>query len=340
MRIQPVTLAWTLAAGFLALAVLGFLPNPVVGSTALFVTNTGHDLLHLITGVGFATVAALGPRASTRFMLAAGAFGTLVAAYGFIALGGASEGNLLGVIHINALDNFLHAGFAAVISAAGYLSYKAKEWSAAPAVVTSAVLLLVGTVVVTGLGANAEVTVEAAQPMTQRYVTFTDEHRLVRPDGYRRWVYVGAPLTPNDLNPPEAPFPEFHNVYIDPASYEYYSQTGTFPDGTTLVKELVSVGSKKAVSGNGYFMGDFIGLETAVKSSEHFPDEPGNWAYFSFGHAYPLADTAEAFDRATCSSCHQTAADDDFVFTQYYPILRAGREARPTSTGTVSTDGQ
>ena len=125
MRIQPVTLAWTLAAGFLALAVLGFLPNPVVGSTALFVTNTGHDLLHLITGVGFATVAALGPRASTRFMLAAAAFGTLVAAYGFIAVGGASEGYLLGVIHINALDNFLHAGFGAVISAAGYLSYKA-----------------------------------------------------------------------------------------------------------------------------------------------------------------------------------------------------------------------
>lgn len=79
------------------------------------------------------------------------------------------------------------------------------------------------------------------------------------------------PLTPNDLNPPEAAFPEFHSVYIDPVSYEHYRQTGTFQDGTTLIKELVSVGSKQAVSGNGYFMGEFVGLEAAVKSASTFP---------------------------------------------------------------------
>ena len=39
----------------------------------------------------------------------------------------ATERYLLGVIHINALDNFLHAGFGAVISAAGYLSYKTEK---------------------------------------------------------------------------------------------------------------------------------------------------------------------------------------------------------------------
>ena len=113
---------------------------------------------------------------------------------------------------------------------------------------------------------------------------FTAEGDLVRPEGYREWVYVGTPLTPNDMNNGAAPFPEFHNVYIDPDSWKHYSQTGEFPEGTTLVKELVSVGSKQAVSGAGYFMGDFIGLEAAIKSKERFPDEPGYWAYFSFGH--------------------------------------------------------
>ena len=58
--------------------------------------------------------------------------------------------------------------------------------------------------------------------------------------------------------------------------------TGEFREGTIIMKELVSVGSKTAVSGNGYFQGDFIGLEATIKSKKHFPDEPGNWAYYSF----------------------------------------------------------
>jgi hypothetical protein len=33
-------------------------------------------------------------------------------------------------------------------------------------------------------------------------------------------VFVGSPLTPNALNGGKANFPEFHNVYIEPGSYE------------------------------------------------------------------------------------------------------------------------
>ena len=43
---------------------------------------------------------------------------------------------------------------------------------------------------------------------------FNEKGELVRPDvSYREWVYIGTPLTPNDLNPPEAPFPDFHKGY-------------------------------------------------------------------------------------------------------------------------------
>lgn len=161
------------------------------------------------------------------------------------------------------------------------------------------------------------------RPDSISYFTIGDDGKLIRPKGYRTWVYIGTPLTPNELNPPEAPFPEFHNVYIDPTSWDHYESTGTFRDGTIIIKELVSVGSKAAVSGIGYFMGEFVGLEATIKSSELFPDEPGNWAYFSFGHAYPLADSAEAFPTAACNACHAASAAQDFVFTQYYPVLRA-----------------
>ena len=148
--------------------------------------------------------------------------------------------------------------------------------------------------------------------------------KLERPVGYREWIYVGTPLTPHDLNPPEAPFPEFHAVYIDPVSWGIYKKTGKFRDGTVMVKELVLSGPPQvAVSGKGYFMGEFTGLEVAIKSKENFAGQPGNWAYFSFGHKYPLAKSAAAFPAGACNACHAVSAKDDFVFTQYYPVLRA-----------------
>lgn len=156
---------------------------------------------------------------------------------------------------------------------------------------------------------------------------FDSDGSLVRPRGYRTWVYVGAPLTPNDMNGGQAPFPEFHSVYVDPASFEAYKRTGEWRDGTVFLKELIDVGSKAATSGQGYFMGEFIGLEAAVKSADRFPDEPGNWAYFRFTdeEGGPVHARASALPRSACSACHQGSAQDDFVFTQYYPVLRAAK---------------
>lgn len=158
---------------------------------------------------------------------------------------------------------------------------------------------------------------------------------LVRPEGYREWVFVGEPVTPNALNGGKAPFPEFHSVYIDPGSYAAYRETGEFPDGTILIKELSAVGATQAVSGKGFFMGDYIGLEATIKSAEHFPDEPGNWAYFSFTNPAggPLSKTAEPFATKDCNACHQNSAAEDFVFTQYYPVLRAAKDEERAEPG-------
>jgi hypothetical protein len=88
-----------------------------------------------------------------------------------------------------------------------------------------------------------------------------------------------------------------------------------YREGTILMKELVSVGSKAAVSGNGYFQGDFIGLEATIKSKKHFPDEPGNWAYYSFStpDLKTLATEAKAFSAESCNGCHAGAASVIFV---------------------------
>ncbi len=158
---------------------------------------------------------------------------------------------------------------------------------------------------------------------------------LQRPTGYREWVYVGTPVTPNDMNNGKAAFPEHHNVYIDPESWSHWKETGRFRDGTILIKELVSNGSKAAVSGAGYFQGEFIGLEATIKSKELFPKDPGNWGYYSFSgkNHKTLSATAKAFPAAACNSCHLVSAADDFVFTQYYPVLSAGKGAGKKATG-------
>ena len=119
-------------------------------------------------------------------------------------------------------------------------------------------------------------------------VEFTSGGKAKQPVGFRKWVSIGSVVTPNDMNDGEASFPEFHNVYMDPESFAYAEQHGKYRDGTVIVKELLAVGSKVQSSGNGYFQGEFTGLEMSIKDSKRFPDEPGNWAYFSFGHKYPL----------------------------------------------------
>ena len=156
---------------------------------------------------------------------------------------------------------------------------------------------------------------------------------------WRRWVYVGSPLTPNALNGGEAPFPEFHNVYVEPSAFNHFEKTGEWANGTQIAKELTTVragddcdpatGACFEVSGNGYFEGEFSGLELTIKDTVRFADEPGGWVYYSFGHKpEPYNKTAEAFPAASCNSCHAASADTDFVFTQFYPVLRAAMPAK------------
>ena len=192
---------------------------------------------------------------------------------------------------------------------------------------TAIVAFLVGIAGLSYMLATAVAPTVAAVPVgSAALVEFTADGKLKQPVGYREWVFVGSPLTPNDLNGDKANFPEFHAVYIDPESFAQYRKTGEFRDGTVIVKELSSVGSKKAASGNGYFQGDITGLDTTIKDSKRFKDEPGSWAYFSFGHKYPLKKEAAKNPTSACNQCHQKNAKQDWVFTQYYPVLRAAAQ--------------
>lgn len=166
---------------------------------------------------------------------------------------------------------------------------------------------------------------------------FTGDKMLKLPEGkiWREWPYVGSLVTPNVLNDGEAPFPEHHIVYIDPMSWAHYKKTGEFREGTVIAKELTLIrapdganedGSTDEVSGTGYFMGEYSGFEITIKSKKLYPDDPGNWAYYTFGHhPEPYNPTAKRQPAETCNACHEASAAEDFVFTQFYPVLRAAK---------------
>ena len=141
---------------------------------------------------------------------------------------------------------------------------------------------------------------------------------LLRPKGYRRWVFVGASLGLSYREGRHEDGPgDFHHVYLRPESYDEFRRTGRFPDQTVLVLELHRAAQKVAPSRHGLFEGRRIALEAAVKDAGRFPE---GWAYFSFGDGSEAA--AKPFARSDCFDCHRQHAATDNVFVQFYPVLR------------------
>src|SRR5215468_12250124 len=164
----------------------------------------------------------------------------------------------------------------------------------------------------------------------QSTALFDSDGKLKLPTGYRKWVFVGAPLTPNGLNKGQANFPEYHHVYVEEKNVDAYLKTGEFPEGTVIVKELTRVldpkfpdGSRTEPSGRGFFNGQFNGIDVTVKDTKRFAKTNG-WGFFTFGHhPLPSAETAAQAPASECASCHQTfVAKTDMTWIQFYPLLR------------------
>ncbi len=189
------------------------------------------------------------------------------------------------------------------------------------------VILAVGVVAVSSLPRNTSSVAADAQHST---AVFDSDDKLKLPTGYRRWVFVGAPLTPNGLNNGKAGFPEYHHVYVEEKNVDVYLKTGSFPEGTVIVKELTRVldptfpdGSRAEPSGRGYFNGEFNGLDVTVKDSKRFAKTNG-WGFFNFGHhPLPYAESAKEAPASECAGCHGAfVAKTDMTWVQFYPMLR------------------
>lgn len=173
---------------------------------------------------------------------------------------------------------------------------------------------------------EAETGNEVASMVVPRY---DGSGAMMRPEGYRSWVFVGASLGlryAEDGKPAGDEGPgTFHNVYIQPEAFEHYVETGKFPEKTILAMETYETGTREphAELTGGFFEAGLGGLSAAVKDKERFPE---GWGYVTFGRdGGPIRDTAEPFAKERCYDCHVEHGATDNVFTQFYPILRDAR---------------
>jgi hypothetical protein len=152
---------------------------------------------------------------------------------------------------------------------------------------------------------------------------FTEDGKLIRPEGYRRWVYVSSGLGMSYSQRADDSMQMFTNVFVNPTSYDYYLAHGTWPDKTIFVLELYGSTSQGSINKRGNYQKDFMGLDVEVKDEKRFADK---WAYYGFNSGEKAA-SADTPGQNGCWKCHDANAAVEHSFVQFYPeLLKVARE--------------
>jgi hypothetical protein len=152
---------------------------------------------------------------------------------------------------------------------------------------------------------------------------FTSDGKLVRPEGYRRWVYASSGYGMSYSQKADDSMVMFTNVFVNPSSYDYYLAHGNWPDKTIFVLELYGSTSQGSINKHGSYQTGFMGLDVEVKDEKRFADK---WAYFGFDAAEKAASAATP-SKNDCWKCHDENAAVEHSFVQFYPeLLKVARE--------------
>lgn len=148
---------------------------------------------------------------------------------------------------------------------------------------------------------------------------YTKTGDMLRPVDYREWIYLTSGIDMS-YEPKTAAMQDhsmFDNVFVDPAAYRSFIETGTWPDKTVMVLEKREARGKASINQAGHFQGvDVMGFEVHVKDQSRFP---GGWAFFDFDS--PQANGKLLPQDASCYSCHLAHGAVDTTFVQFYPTL-------------------
>lgn len=151
---------------------------------------------------------------------------------------------------------------------------------------------------------------------------FTSSGELVRPQGYRRWVYLSSGYGMSYSQKADS-MQMFTNVFVNPTSYDYFLAHGNWPEKTIFVLEEYGSTSQGSINKHGQFQNEFMGMDVEVKDSSRFSDK---WAYFNFDGDEKSA-SAGTPSKNVCWNCHDQNAAVEHSFVQFYPeLLKIARE--------------
>lgn len=157
---------------------------------------------------------------------------------------------------------------------------------------------------------------------------YVNGNNLVRPANYREWVFIGSGL--GLTYDAAAGNTTFTNVFVNPAAYRAFMNTGRWPDKSVFVLEFRASATEAPPNTNGRFQTRLVGLEAEVKDSR-FPD---GWAFYNFRlKAEATADSAPPLagqDVASCVECHTKSTAVERTFVQFYPTLLEVARAKGT----------
>ena len=118
------TAALVIGLIFIAVGLLGFVDNPIVGESenAIFHADRTHNLVHIISGVLFVLIALAAPGFASTFLILFGLVYLALGIIGMVTIGSEGLTKLLGFLHVNGAENYLHIALGVVILIAGFAS--------------------------------------------------------------------------------------------------------------------------------------------------------------------------------------------------------------------------
>src|SRR6266436_3506768 len=139
---------------------------------------------------------------------------------------------------------------------------------------------------------------------------------LVRPTGYREWMFLSAGFGMN-YSPAPGSHEMFTNVFVQRWAYDEFAASGKWPEQSMFVIDERDAASRSSINQKGHYQTDLMGLAVEVKDSTKNPDK---WAYYAFDAE---GKTAGAMPKGNgCWSCHDAHAAVEHTFVQFYPTLK------------------
>jgi hypothetical protein len=146
---------------------------------------------------------------------------------------------------------------------------------------------------------------------------YTADGALQVPADYREWIYLSSGLDMSYSPMAMGMQSVFDNVFVSPASWAAFKQTGHWPDKTVFVLEIRRATSHGSINKHGSFQTeDVSGLEFHVRDEARFK---GGWGFFESDgkQAAKLLPESES-----CYACHLKSGAVDTTFVQFYPVAK------------------